>query len=90
MSPSFTFGLLLATFYGALAHLILGGGGRRLLFYILAAWVGFALGQAIGEVMEIQILAIGPTNVLAATLGSVVALATTAVLSGQWRGRDDA
>lgn len=82
-SPSFTFGILLATLYAALAHLILGGGGRVLLFYITASWIGFALGQAIGEVMEIHVLAIGPTNILTATLGAWIALATMAFLSAR-------
>ncbi len=74
---------MLATFYGALAHLILGGDGRTLLIDILAAWLGFAIGQGVGQVMEIHVLNIGPTNVLTGTLGAFIALATTAVLSAQ-------
>ncbi len=76
---------MLATLYGAMAHLILGGDGRRLVFFILAAWVGFAIGQAAGQVMNIRVLAIGPTNTLTATLGSLIALVTTAVLSARRR-----
>ena len=60
-----------------------GGGGKRLVAYVVAAWVGFAAGQAIGDVMHITALAVGPTNLLAATLGAVVAIAATAVLSGR-------
>ena len=83
LSPTLVFGALLSTLYGALAHLLLGGGGKRLVAYVVAAWVGFAAGQAIGDVMHITALAVGPTNLLAATLGAVVAIAATAVLSGR-------
>lgn len=81
LSPAFTFGLLLATSYGTLAHLILGGDARRMLAYIVASWIGFGIGQGVGQVMGIRVLAIGQINVLAATLGAVIALATTAFLS---------
>jgi hypothetical protein len=82
-SPAFVFGLLLAMFYGALAHLIFGGGGRSLLFFILAAWTGFAVGHAVGQVMGIHILLIGPINILTGTLGALIAVVTTAILSSR-------
>ncbi len=85
LSPSFTFGLLIATLYGALAHLILGGDGRRLLAFIAASWTGFAIGQGVGEVMDIRVLAIGPTNMLTASLGALLAVATVTVLSAPRR-----
>jgi len=81
--PSTTFSLLLAVLYGALAHLITGGPGRQLVVYIIASCVGFAIGQGVGVVMDIKILAIGPANLLPATLGSVIALATTILLSSR-------
>lgn len=83
LSPSITFSIILATLYGAATHLALGGSGRRLLAYIAASWIGFALGQAIGDVLEVHALAIGPTNLLTASLGSFVALAVTAVLTAR-------
>jgi hypothetical protein len=83
LSPSFTFGLLTATLYGAIAHLLLGGNGRRLLFLILASWVGFAIGQAVGDVMDITVMAVGPTNLFAASLGSLLGIATTAILTAR-------
>jgi uncharacterized membrane protein YeaQ/YmgE (transglycosylase-associated protein family) len=79
--PSATFSLLLAVLYGALAHLITGGPGRQLVVYIIASCVGFAIGQGVGVVMNIKILAIGPANLLPATLGSIIALGTTILLS---------
>jgi uncharacterized membrane protein YeaQ/YmgE (transglycosylase-associated protein family) len=86
LSPSFTFGALLATLYGALAHLILGGNGRRLLFYIFASWIGFAIGQGAGRVLQIRVLSIGPTSMVPATMGSIVALAAAVILSARGDG----
>ncbi len=80
ISPAFTFGLLIATFYGALAHVLLGGDGRRLLALVIASWIGFAIGQGLGQIMGINALAVGPIRVLAASLGSFIATATTAFL----------
>lgn len=85
ISPAFVFGLLLATFYGALAHLILGGRGRRLILFLVASWLGFALGEGLGDVLGITILSIGPTNVLTATFGSLIALLAAGILTGRTR-----
>ena len=85
VSPALTFGLLLATLYGALAHLILGGDGRALFFYILSSWIGFSIGHGVGQVMGIHGFSIGPINVLTGTLGSIIALVATAFLSLQRR-----
>jgi hypothetical protein len=38
-------GFLLATSYGTGFHLLLGGPARRIILYVLAAWVGFAVGH---------------------------------------------
>ena len=64
----------LATIYGAGFHLWQGGGARRLALYLLAGWLGFALGHILGNLLKIQILMIGELNIFAATLGSVLAL----------------
>ncbi len=80
ISPAFTLGLMLATLYGALTHVIVGGDGRRLIGLILASWVGFAVGQALGQVMDIRVLTLGPIDLLTATTGSLIATITMAVL----------
>ena len=85
-SPAFTLGLIVATIIGALAHLLMGGDGRRLLALIMAGWVGFAIGQGIGQVFTIRLLAIGPLNMLSALLGAVLATISTSILSAQHRG----
>jgi hypothetical protein len=82
-SPSLTFGLLLGALCGAVVHLIFGGGGRLLLLYIVAAWIGFAIGQAVGDVMGIRILAVGPTNVLTGILGALAAAGVMVFLAWQ-------
>jgi uncharacterized membrane protein YeaQ/YmgE (transglycosylase-associated protein family) len=81
LSPSLTFSIILATLYGMLAHLILGGDFGALVTYTLAAFIGFAIGQGVGEVMDVRALAIGPTNVLAASLGSLIAIIALVFLS---------
>ncbi len=81
LSPTFVFGVMLATLIGALAHLVLGGSGRRLAAYVLAAWVGFALGQTIGSIIGFNTLAIGRLNTLAGVLGALVGVAAAAVLT---------
>ncbi len=86
MTPSFTFGLLLATLYGALFHLWQGGTGQRLALYLLSGWLGFAIGQIIGDTLGITMLSIGPLHALSATFGSLVALFTALGLARSTSG----
>lgn len=79
-SPATSFGLMLATFYGTLAHLVLGGDGGRLVAYILASWAGFVIGQAAGEVFGMAIAGIGPIHVGGATFGALAAIVLTRIL----------
>ncbi len=82
-SPAFTFGLIVATIIGALTHLLLGGDSRRLIALIIAGWVGFAIGQGIGQIFAIRLLAIGPLNMLSASLGAFLATISMSILSAQ-------
>ena len=72
--PTLLLAFSLATIYGAGFHLIFGGGARRLALYLLAGWLGFALGQVGGSALGLRLLMIGGLNWLTATLGSVSAL----------------
>lgn len=83
ISPAFTVGALLATLYGALVHLILGGDGRRLIATIIAAWVGFSLGQAIAQIMEVHVMGVGSLNLLSASIGALLAAVMTVFLSAR-------
>ncbi|MBM4422428.1 MAG: hypothetical protein FJ030_03420 [Chloroflexi bacterium] len=68
------FAFILSTLYGAGFHLWQGGSARRLLLYLLASWMGFALGHVAGEVFKITMWSAGPLHILPASLGSGIAL----------------
>lgn len=72
--PTLIFGFVLATFLGALFHLILGGDSRRLAAYLLASWLGFVLGHVIGLLFGIEIFSLGPLRAGMAVAGSLFAL----------------
>jgi uncharacterized membrane protein YeaQ/YmgE (transglycosylase-associated protein family) len=72
--PSIAFGFVLATLYGSVFHLISGGDARRLALFLLAGWVGFALGHITGDLLNVEVLDIGSLNMLNATLGALIAL----------------
>lgn len=80
LTPALTFGLILATLYGSLFHLWQGGDGRRLLFYLLSSWLGFALGQLIADMLSIGALRVGQLHMLTGTFGAWVGLAATRTL----------
>ena len=73
--PSLLFGLIIASLYGALYHLIRDGGPWKLLLYILFSWVGFGLGHSLGGWLGIQFFSIGAFNLGFATLGSFLIIA---------------
>jgi len=72
ISPGLAISALLATAYGAAFHLWRGGGLGMLARYLLAAWGGFALGQAVGWLGGWEFLMLGQVHVLEGTLGSGV------------------
>lgn len=86
--PSLTFSFILATLLGAGFHLLFGGDARRLALFLLAGWMGFALGQTLGVLFEIDVLKIGPLRAFSATAGALTALLVAQVLTaGQSRVR---
>ncbi len=82
-SPSLVFSFVLATLYGAAFHLVSGGDARRLALFLLAAWLGFGLGQSFGEMIGITWLDIGPLHMLVATVGAWLALVVARLLTRQ-------
>lgn len=76
ISPSLVLSAILSTAYAAGFHLVFGGKGRHLMLYLLASWLGFALGQWAGGAIGISVLDIGPVHTAAASLGSWLALIT--------------
>ena len=67
-------GFLLATVYGAGFHVILGGPARRIVLYVLSAWIGFALGHFLGILLDLSLLKLGSVNLFSASLGAWIAL----------------
>lgn len=82
-ASSIVLGLLLATVYGTLFHVLIGGPARRLLLYVMASWIGFALGHLAGDVFLIDWFQLGPLNLLSASVGSWVALIGSWWLAGR-------
>lgn len=76
--PTLTFGFIVATLIGAGIHLILGGDARRLALFLLASWIGFILGQLVGDIVRIGAVVgfsdIGLLHIFLAVLGSLSAV----------------
>jgi hypothetical protein len=81
--PSFVFSFILATLYGAAFHLVSGGDARRLALFLLAAWLGFVLGQLFGDSIGVTLLDIGPLHMLPATVSAWLALVVARILTRQ-------
>ncbi len=73
-------GFALSTIIGAGFHLWMGGSSRRLALYLMAGWLGFALGHFVGAALNIAALRVGQLNVFSAAVGSLVALGAARVL----------
>jgi len=74
MSPALLFSFLLSTTYAALFHLWRGGSVRRLGLLLLAAWIGFGLGQVAGLLLGWNVAMLGEVHLLEASFGSLVVL----------------
>ncbi|MGL4650863.1 MAG: hypothetical protein ACRC1H_15755 [Caldilineaceae bacterium] len=75
ITPSLLLGLLMSVAYAALFHLWWGRSTRQLLLLILAAAVGFGVGQFVGTLVRIPALQIGEVHMIEATVGAWLALA---------------
>jgi hypothetical protein len=82
--PTLLFALLIALLYGALYHLLRGGGFWRLLLYLGLSVAGFALGHLIGLWRGWVFLPLGLLNLGMSTLGSLLFLAV-----GDWLQRGE-
>jgi len=74
LSPPWVFSLILASAYAAFFSLWQGGSARDLLIYLLACWLGFAIGELVGDFLGLDILMIGEIHVLEGTVGSLLLL----------------
>ena len=72
--PSVVLGLLCALLIGALFHVVVDGGLGKLLLYLVLSTVGFGVGAWIAMSRSLALIPIGPLDVGAATIGSLVFL----------------
>ena len=82
--PALFFGLVLSSLYGAAFHLWKGGGLKKLLLFLILAWVGFWAGHLLAARLGWTFLALGPVNTGMATLGSALVL-----FVGDWLSQVD-
>jgi len=87
--PTLLLAVVLATLYGAGFHLVYGGGAQRLLFYLVAGWVGFLLGHLAGNWFGITVGVVGALNAGAATLSSGLTLLLAHWLIGSNAAQND-
>ena len=80
--PTILFAFLIALLYGAVYHLIRGGGFWRLLFYLVLSVSGFVIGHLIGIWRSWTVIPLGSLNLGMSTLGSIVIL-----VIGDWLSR---
>jgi hypothetical protein len=68
LSPPFVLSALLSTALAALFNLWQGGSTRDLALYLIAAWLGFALGELLGDWMGLDLFMIGQIHAAEASL----------------------
>ena len=82
-TPVLTFAFILATMYGLGFHVILGGGPRRLVLFVVTGWLGFGLGDYLGRFFEIALLKIGVLHLLPATAAAFALLIVAHLLTSE-------
>ncbi len=73
-ASGFVLGLFLATAYGSIFHLIMGGPPRKIALYVVSSWVGFIFGHFVGAWLEIDIFRLGTVYLLGASVGAWLAI----------------
>jgi hypothetical protein len=80
--PAVLLGLLIASLYGLVYHVVRDGRLTRLLYYLGLSWAGFSIGILIGWWRGWTLLAAGALDIGLGTLGSLVFLGL-----GDWLSR---
>jgi hypothetical protein len=80
--PALLFALLVALLYGALYHLVRGGGFWRLVLCLRLSILGFAAGHLVGMWRGWLLLPLGTLNLGLSSIGSILVL-----LIGDWLSR---
>jgi hypothetical protein len=87
-ASGFVLGILLASIYGAAFHLIFGGTIKRVILYLAAAWLGFFIGQFLGDFMNFEFLKLGKIHLVSASVGAWIMLLLAYWLAGQETARN--
>ena len=87
-TPGLVLSLVLASIYAAVFYLLLGRRPRDMLFFWLAAVVGFASGHVVGEVWGFIPWTLGQIHIVEASVLAIVFLLLARWL-GQERKTDD-
>jgi uncharacterized protein YacL len=83
MTPSaYLISLLFATVLGLLFHVIVGGRGWRIIFFIICSVLGFFVGNLIGSAVDWKWLNVGPVHTVPAALSAIAIM-----LLGRWLGK---
>jgi hypothetical protein len=80
--PAALVGILLATACGLAFHVVRGGGVSRIALDVVAAWVSFFLGHAVGEWLHWELGRVGPLNLFPAFLATLLGLIAASALVG--------
>jgi hypothetical protein len=70
LSPSLFLAGLLSSAYASLFHVWKGRTVADLLLYLVAAWLGFGLGQVVGDAHGLRLFMIGSLHVVEGTFFS--------------------
>jgi hypothetical protein len=73
--PALILGFLLASLYGAIFHLFLGGGMGRLVLFLILGWLGFIAGQILASNLGWTFDQVGALHLGTASLTSFIFLA---------------
>jgi hypothetical protein len=73
--PAFLFSFFVASLFGSLMHLWKDGGFGRLILYLVLSWIGFALGQWLGNVLSVRFIEVGAIHLGFGILGTLALLA---------------
>ncbi|MBE2185134.1 MAG: hypothetical protein IAE89_17010 [Anaerolineae bacterium] len=82
-APSLIFAFVISTLISAIIHLIVGGDAKRLASLLIAGWIGFAIGQVIGVIFQMNLLNIGALRMLPAVVCTLAALVIVILLTGR-------
>lgn len=74
LSPPFVLSVLLSTMLATLFNLWQGGSARDLALYLIAGWLGFVVGELLGDWMGLDVFMVGEVHVAEAILACVLLL----------------